>query len=70
VRSASPPIVLVTHHVDEIPPASAISCLLRDGQVLTKGPIDAALTSESLSETFGLPLCLERRNGRFSAYAR
>jgi iron complex transport system ATP-binding protein len=70
VDPASPPIVLVTHHVDEIPPGFSHLLLLREGQVHTKGPIDAALTSESLSETFGLPLCLERRNGRFSAYAR
>jgi iron complex transport system ATP-binding protein len=66
----SPPIVLVTHHVDEIPPGFTHLLLLRDGRVLTGGPIDVALTSESLSETFGLVLCLERRNGRFSAYAR
>ena len=70
VDPASPPIVLVTHHVDEIPPGFTHLLLLRDGRVLTSGPIDATLTSASLSDTFGLALCLERRNGRFSAYAR
>ena len=68
--SASPPIVLVTHHVDEIPPGFTHLLLLRDGRVLANGPIEDALTSESLSATFGLALCLDRRNGRFSAYAR
>jgi iron complex transport system ATP-binding protein len=45
--------------------------LLRDGNVLTSGPLDDALTAESLSECFGLPVVLERRpSGRFSAWAR
>jgi iron complex transport system ATP-binding protein len=70
VDPASPPIVLVTHHVDEIPPAFTHLLLLRDGRVLAAGPIDTTLTPETLSETFGVSLCLERRNGRFSAYAR
>jgi iron complex transport system ATP-binding protein len=67
---ASPPIVLVTHHVDEIPPGFTHLLLLREGRVLAAGPIGETLTSATLSETFGLQLCLERRNGRFSAYAR
>jgi iron complex transport system ATP-binding protein len=70
VDPASPPIVLVTHHVDEIPPGFTHLLLLRDGRVLAAGPIDTTLTPDALSETFGVSLCLERRNGRFSAYAR
>jgi iron complex transport system ATP-binding protein len=66
----SPPIVLVTHHVDEIPPGFTHLLLLREGRVLAAGPIDETLTSAALSEAFGLQLCLERRYGRFSAYAR
>jgi iron complex transport system ATP-binding protein len=70
VDPASPPIVLVTHHVDEIPPGFTHLLLVREGRVLAAGPIDTTLTPEALSETFGVALCLERRNGRFSAYAR
>jgi iron complex transport system ATP-binding protein len=70
VDPASPPIVLVTHHVDEIPPGFTHLLLLREGRVLAAGPLDDTLTATALSETFGLRLCLERRNGRFSAYAR
>jgi iron complex transport system ATP-binding protein len=66
----SPATVLVTHHVDEIPPGFTHLLLLRAGRVLSAGPLATALTSEALSDAFGLPLCLERRNGRFSAYAR
>ena len=43
--------------------------MLRDGQVIAKGRLDECLTSESLSDCFGLPLQLERRaDGRFSAW--
>ncbi|HKA04558.1 MAG TPA: ATP-binding cassette domain-containing protein [Acidimicrobiales bacterium] len=66
----SPPIVLVTHHVDEIPPGFTHLLLLRAGRVLTAGPLHDTLTEATLSETFGLALSLERRDGRFSAYAR
>ena len=66
----SPPSILVTHHVDEIPPGFTHVLLLRDGRVHAAGPMESTLTAEHLSGTFGLPLCLERRNGRFSAYAR
>ena len=66
----SPPSILVTHHVDEIPPGFTHVLLLREGRVHAAGPIEATLTAEHLSATFGLPLTLERRNGRFSAFAR
>lgn len=66
---ASPPLVLVTHHLDEVPPGMTHVLMLRDGQVIAKGLLDECLTSESLSDCFGLPLQLERRaDGRFSAW--
>ncbi len=67
--TTAPPIVLVTHHVDEIPPGFTHVLLLRDGRVLAAGPLDATLTAEALSECFGLPLVLDRRDGRYSAFA-
>lgn len=67
----APPVVLVTHHVDEVPPGTTHALLLRAGRVLTCGPLEVALTAESLSECFGLPLELERRpDGRFTAWGR
>ncbi len=68
---AAPPFVLVTHHVDEVPQGMTHALLLRAGNSIAQGPIDDVLSSESLSECFGLPLELERRaDGRFSAWSR
>ena len=66
----SAPVVVVTHHVDDIPTTTTHVHLLRGGRTLAAGPIDDTLTSASLSDTFGLPLRLERRrSGRYSAWA-
>jgi iron complex transport system ATP-binding protein len=67
---STPATVLVTHHVDEIPPGYDHVLLLRGGRVTAAGPIDDVLTSTALSECFGIDVTLERRDGRFSAYAR
>jgi iron complex transport system ATP-binding protein len=67
---AAPPMVLVTHHVDEIPPGFTHALLLRAGRVLGAGPLHDTLTSDTLSDCFGLELQLEQRGGRFSAWAR
>lgn len=64
-----PPTVLVTHHVEEIPATTTHLLLLREGQVLAAGPLSEALTAEALSSTFGLEVHLERRGGRWSAWA-
>lgn len=66
---AAPPLVLVTHHIDETPPGMTHVLMLRNGEVITKGPIERYLTAANLSECFGLPLHLERRaDGRLSAW--
>ena len=65
----SPALVLVTHHVEEIPPGFTDVLLLRDGKVVAAGPIEATLTAENLSATFGLELTLERVGDRWSARA-
>lgn len=63
------PTVLVTHHVEEIPEGFTHALLLRDGAVLAAGPLDDVLTPASLSDCFGLALHLERRGGRWAAWA-
>lgn len=66
-----PPIVLVTHHVDEVPEGVTHALLLRDGRAVAQGPIEDALTADTLSECFAMPLALERRpDGRLSAWSR
>jgi len=67
---SAPPLILVTHHLDEVPPGMTHVLMLRDGQVVVSGPIGRFLTSENLTECFGMHLTLERRDdGRFSAWS-
>lgn len=66
---AAPPLVMVTHHVEEIPPAFTHALLLRAGGVLVAGPIRTALTAGSLSRCFGLPLQVSHRQGRWTSRA-
>jgi iron complex transport system ATP-binding protein len=65
----APPLVLVTHHVEEIPPGTTHALLLRQGRVVASGPVEAALTAANLSTAFGLTIKLERRDGRWAAWA-
>jgi iron complex transport system ATP-binding protein len=68
--AAAPVVVLVTHHLDEVPPGMTHALLLRDGRVLDMGAFDDVITSQGLSECFGVSLAVERRrNGRLSATA-
>ncbi len=66
----SPALVLVSHHVEEIPPGFTHALLLRDGAVVAAGPIAETLTEPALTATFGLPLLLEQRGGRWLARRR
>jgi iron complex transport system ATP-binding protein len=65
----TPPVVMVTHHVEEIPASFTHALLLREGRVVGRGPVDEVLTAGSLGECFGLPVNLERRDGRWLAWA-
>ena len=67
---ASPAIVLVTHHLEEVPPGFTHAMLLRDGGVVAQGPIESVLTAGNLSLTFGLPLDVSVAAGRYTATAR
>ena len=58
---AAPALVLVTHHVEEIPPDFTDVLLLREGAIVAQGPVETTLTAENLERTFGLPLELEVR---------
>lgn len=65
----SPAIVMVTHHVEEIPPGFSHALLLADGAVRAAGRIDEVLTSENLSSAFALPLTVTSDGGRYIARA-
>ncbi|HTL87469.1 MAG TPA: ATP-binding cassette domain-containing protein [Acidimicrobiia bacterium] len=62
-----PPLVLVTHHVEEIPPGFTHALILKAGKVAAVGSLEATVTSEVMSAAFSLPLRIEARGGRFTA---
>ena len=67
---AAPVTVLVTHHVEEIPPGFTHALVLRDGVVVAQGPVAETITQAHLSEAFAIPLRVTMRDGRFWARAR
>lgn len=61
--------VLVTHHLEEVPPTVTHALLMRDGRAVAQGPVDDVVTAAALSECFGTPIAVERRpGGRWSAW--
>ena len=66
----SPAMVMVTHHVEEIPPGFTHALLLRGGLVQAAGPIGETLTAQNLETTFDLPFDLTFAGGRYAAVAR
>jgi iron complex transport system ATP-binding protein len=65
----APALVLVTHHVEEIPPGFTDILLLRDGEVVAAGPLELTLTADNLSAAFGIPLVVDRHGERWAARA-
>jgi iron complex transport system ATP-binding protein len=65
--SARPPMVLVTHHLEEIPPGFTHALVLKGGKVLASGPIADTVTSAVLSHAFELKLEVAESAGRFTA---
>lgn len=61
--------VLVTHHLEEIPPATTHALLLREGAAVANGAIGAALTTDRLTACFGLPIECRYDGERWSARA-
>jgi iron complex transport system ATP-binding protein len=66
----SPATVLVSHHVEEIPPGFTHALLLRGGSVVAAGPLGEVVTEANLTATFGMPLVLSHEDGRWSARRR
>jgi iron complex transport system ATP-binding protein len=67
---SSPATVLVSHHVEEIPPGFTHALLLRHGRVVASGPLPEVITEEHLTETFDMPLVLSHEAGRWAARRR
>jgi len=64
----APSCVLVTHHVEEIPPGFDRVLLLSGGRVVASGTPERTIAAATLSQCFGVRLRVERRDGRFHAW--
>ena len=64
----APAVVMVTHHVEEVPRAATHVLLLREGSVVAAGPVGEVLTSHNVSSTFGVDVVVEQHGDRWSAY--
>ncbi len=60
-------VILVTHHVEEIPPGFDRMIILAGGRVAAAGSISDTLTGENLTEIYDMPLAVASSNGRFHA---
>ncbi|WP_069172276.1 ABC transporter ATP-binding protein [Streptomyces griseus] len=63
----APSMVMVTHHVEEIPPGFTHVLMIRQGRILAAGPMETELSSRNLSLCFGLPLVVEHHGDRYTA---
>lgn len=63
----APATVLVTHHVEEIPPGYTHAMLLAEGGVTTSGLIEDVITSENLSRAFSQSIVVDAIDGRYFA---
>ena len=66
----TPPVVMVTHHLEEVAPGFTHALALRAGTVVAAGPIEEVLVDDVLSECYGLALRIEAGDGRFFARPR
>ena len=67
---AAPAIVMVTHHLEEVPDGFTHALLLRAGKVVASGPVAEVMTQKNLSRTFDMPLKLVKVANRYAAFAR
>ena len=68
--SRAPVTVLVTHHLEEIPPGFSHALLMREGQTIAQGPLVDVLTDQAVSQAFGLPISVREDGGRWTARRR
>ena len=70
VDEEAPAVVLVSHHVEEVPPGFTHVLMLREGRVVVAGPLEQVMTEDALSQTFGMPLQVQYADGRWAARRR
>lgn len=67
MRQGSAGVIMVTHHIEEIPAGITHALVLKSGTVLASGAVDGIITPSVLSEAFGIRVQVEKRDGRFWA---
>lgn len=63
----SPAIVMITHHVEEIPPGFTHGMLLDEGSVVAQGVLGDVMTSSHLTSAFHQPIEVTQDDGRWFA---
>lgn len=66
---AAPAMIMVTHHLEEIPAGFTHALIINQGQVFASGEIHQTLTTEKISEAFGFGLNVDFSEGRFRVRA-
>jgi iron complex transport system ATP-binding protein len=66
---SAPAIIMVTHHVEEIPRGFTHVLLMKNGGTAYAGPLASTLTSENLTDVFGVSVTVYNNDGRYSAQA-
>jgi iron complex transport system ATP-binding protein len=66
---STPAMIMVTHHVEEIPVGFTHVLLMAEGRTVAAGPLRETLTAENLTSTFGVEILLTEDSGRYAARA-
>ena len=61
--------ILVTHHLEELPPTTTHAAIVADGAVIASGRVEEVITTENVSRAFNYPITVECASGRWSARA-
>jgi iron complex transport system ATP-binding protein len=64
-KRGGPTLILVSHHVEEIPSRATHALLLKEGALLASGPLREVLTEERLTELYEYPCKLGTADGRW-----
>jgi len=64
-KTERPTVVLITHHLEELPPAVSRVLVLKEGTVAAEGSPEEALRSDLLSDVYRCPLQVVRSDGRY-----
>jgi iron complex transport system ATP-binding protein len=65
----APAIIMVTHHLEEIPAGFTHALIMSEGRVFAAGPIESTITSEKISEAFGMAITVDSVDNRYRARA-